>query len=256
MRVTFPVDNTSPRLELLPAVDVADGQAVRLTQGEAGSETSYGDPLAAALDWVAGGAEWIHLVDLDAAFGRGSNADLLAAVVREVTDGTGVKVELSGGIRDDASLTRAMATGCARVNLGTAALENPEWTARAIAEYGDRVAVGLDVRGTTLAARGWTQDGGDLWEVLARLDAEGCSRYVLTDVKKDGMLSGPNIELLRQVAAATTAPVVASGGISSLEDIAALRALTAEGIEGAIVGKALYNGNFTLPEALDVAGRP
>lgn len=246
----------TPRLELLPAVDVADGQAVRLTQGEAGSETSYGDPLAAALDWVAGGAEWIHLVDLDAAFGRGSNADLLAAVVREVTDGTGVKVELSGGIRDDASLTRAMATGCARVNLGTAALENPEWTARAIAEYGDRVAVGLDVRGTTLAARGWTQDGGDLWEVLARLDAEGCSRYVLTDVKKDGMLSGPNIELLRQVAAATTAPVVASGGISSLEDIAALRALTAEGIEGAIVGKALYNGNFTLPEALDVAGRP
>jgi phosphoribosylanthranilate isomerase len=246
----------TPRLELLPAVDVADGQAVRLTQGEAGSETNYGDPLAAAMDWVAGGAEWIHLVDLDAAFGRGSNADLLATVVREVTDGTGVKVELSGGIRDDASLTRAMATGCARVNLGTAALENPEWTARAIAEYGDRVAVGLDVRGTTLAARGWTQDGGDLWEVLARLDAEGCSRYVLTDVKKDGMLSGPNIELLREVARATTAPVVASGGISSLDDIAALRALTGEGIEGAIVGKALYNGNFTLPEALDVAGRP
>lgn len=246
----------TPRLELLPAVDVADGQAVRLTQGEAGSETGYGNPLAAALDWVAGGAEWIHLVDLDAAFGRGSNADLLAAVVREVTDGTGVRVELSGGIRDDASLTWAMSTGCARVNLGTAALENPEWTARAIAEYGERVAVGLDVRGTTLAARGWTQDGGDLWEVLARLDAEGCSRYVLTDVKKDGMLSGPNIDLLREVAAATPAPVVASGGISSLDDIAALRALTGEGIEGAIVGKALYNGNFTLPEALDVAGRP
>lgn len=249
-------NGATPRLELLPAVDVADGQAVRLTQGEAGSETSYGDPLAAALDWVAGGAEWIHLVDLDAAFGRGSNAELLANVVREVTDGTGVKVELSGGIRDDASLTRAMATGCARVNLGTAALENPEWTAQAIAEYGDRVAVGLDVRGTTLAARGWTKDGGDLWEVLSRLDSEGCARYVLTDVKKDGMLSGPNIELLRQVAAATTAPVVASGGISSLDDIAALRGLTPEGIEGAIVGKALYNGNFTLPQALDIAGRP
>lgn len=240
------------RLELLPAVDVADGQAVRLTQGEAGSETSYGDPLAAAIDWVKGGAEWIHLVDLDAAFGRGSNADLLAEVVRAVN----VKVEMSGGIRDDESLERAMATGCARVNLGTAALENPEWTASAIARFGDRVAVGLDVRGTTLAARGWTQDGGDLWEVLARLDAEGCARYVVTDVKKDGMLSGPNLELLAQVCNATKAPVVASGGISSLADIASIRALTALGVEGAIVGKALYNGNFTLPQALDVAGRP
>jgi len=248
-----PVTDT-PRLELLPAVDVADGQAVRLTQGEAGSETSYGEPLSAALDWVAGGAEWIHLVDLDAAFGRGSNAELLASVIDQVADR--VKVELSGGIRDDESLRRAMATGCTRVNLGTAALENPEWTAKAIAEYGDRVAVGLDVRGTTLAARGWTKDGGDLWEVLARLDSEGCSRYVVTDVKKDGMLSGPNVQLLRDVAAATTAPVVASGGISSLDDIAALRELTSEGIEGAIVGKALYNGNFTLPQALDVAGRP
>lgn len=243
-----------PRLELLPAVDVADGQAVRLTQGEAGSETSYGDPLSAALDWVNGGAEWIHLVDLDAAFGRGSNAELLADVVARV--GGNVKVEMSGGIRDDASLERAMATGCARVNLGTAALEDPAWTASAIDRFGDRVAVGLDVRGTTLAARGWTKDGGDLWEVLARLDAAGCSRYVVTDVRKDGMLSGPNLELLRQVCEATNAPVVASGGVSSLADIEAIRSLTPLGVEGAIVGKALYNGNFTLPEALDVAGRP
>ncbi|WP_084622051.1 bifunctional 1-(5-phosphoribosyl)-5-((5-phosphoribosylamino)methylideneamino)imidazole-4-carboxamide isomerase/phosphoribosylanthranilate isomerase PriA [Demequina oxidasica] len=243
---------TMPHLELLPAVDVADGQAVRLTQGEAGSETNYGDPLSAALDWVKGGAEWIHLVDLDAAFGRGSNAELLASVVRAVD----VKVEMSGGIRDDESLKRALATGCTRVNLGTAALENPEWTASAIAEYGDRIAVGLDVRGSTLAARGWTKDGGDLWEVLARLDSEGCSRYVVTDVKKDGMLSGPNIELLMEVCEATNAPVVASGGISSLDDIAALRTVTGLGIEGAIVGKALYNGNFTLPQALDIAGRP
>ena len=243
-----------PRLELLPAVDVADGQAVRLTQGEAGSETSYGDPLSAALDWVNGGAEWIHLVDLDAAFGRGSNAELLADVVARV--GGNVKVEMSGGIRDDASLERAMATGCARVNLGTAALEDPAWTASAIDRFGDRVAVGLDVRGTTLAARGWTKDGGDLWEVLARLDAAGCSRYVVTDVRKDGMLSGPNLELLRQVCKATNAPVVASGGVSSLADIEAIRSLTPLGVEGAIVGKALYNGNFTLPEALDVAGRP
>jgi phosphoribosylanthranilate isomerase len=246
--------NDTPRLELLPAVDVADGQAVRLTQGEAGSETSYGDPLSAALDWVAGGAEWIHLVDLDAAFGRGSNAELLKDVITHVKDR--VKVELSGGIRDDDSLARAMSTGCTRVNLGTAALENPEWTAKAIAEYGDRVAVGLDVRGTTLAARGWTKEGGDLWAVLSRLDSEGCSRYVVTDVNKDGMLSGPNLQLLRDVAAATDAPVVASGGISSLDDIAALRSLTGHGVEGAIVGKALYNGNFTLPQALDIAGRP
>lgn len=240
------------RLELLPAVDVADGQAVRLVQGEAGSETSYGDPLTAALDWQAGGAEWIHLVDLDAAFGRGSNAELLAQVVAAVD----VKVEMSGGIRDDATLERALATGCSRVNLGTAALEDPQWTARAIAEHGDRIAVGLDVRGTTLAARGWTRDGGDLWEVLERLDAAGCSRYVVTDVTKDGTLRGPNVDLLREVCRRTDAPVVASGGISSLDDLATLRGLVDEGVEGAIVGKALYAGAFTLPQALEVAGRP
>lgn len=241
-----------PRLELLPAVDVADGQAVRLVQGEAGSETSYGSPLQAALDWQAGGAEWIHLVDLDAAFGRGSNAELLSEVVAALD----VQVEMSGGIRDDASLARALATGCRRVNLGTAALENPDWTARVIAEHGDAVAVGLDVRGTTLAARGWTQEGGDLWEVLARLDEAGCARYVVTDVTKDGTLRGPNLELLREVCSRTSAPVVASGGISSLDDLRALRELVPEGVEGAIVGKALYAGAFTLPEALDVAGRP
>ncbi len=242
----------SPRLELLPAVDVAGGQAVRLFQGEAGSETSYGDPLAAALEWQSSGAEWIHLVDLDAAFGRGSNAELLAAVVGAVD----VRVEMSGGIRDDESLERALSTGCTRVNLGTAALEDPEWTASAIARFGERIAVGLDVRGTTLAARGWTREGGDLWEVLARLDVVGCERYVVTDVTKDGTLQGPNLGLLAQVCAKTPAPVVASGGVSSLEDIAALRGLVSEGVEGAIVGKALYAGAFTLPEALDVAGRP
>ncbi|MFC4556398.1 bifunctional 1-(5-phosphoribosyl)-5-((5-phosphoribosylamino)methylideneamino)imidazole-4-carboxamide isomerase/phosphoribosylanthranilate isomerase PriA [Georgenia faecalis] len=241
-----------PHLELLPAVDVVEGQAVRLVQGEAGSETSYGDPAEAARAWVEQGAQWVHLVDLDAAFGRGSNAELLADIVGSLD----VAVELSGGIRDDESLERALATGARRVNLGTAALEDPEWTARAIARHGDRIAVGLDVRGTTLAARGWTRDGGDLWEVLARLDGDGCSRYVLTDVTKDGTLRGPNLELLREVCARTDAPVVASGGVSSLADIAALRSLTDIGVEGAIVGKALYAGAFTLPEALDVAGRP
>lgn len=243
------------RLELLPAVDVADGQAVRLTQGAAGTETGYGDPLSAALDWYAGGAEWIHLVDLDAAFGRGSNADLLAEVTAELV-GKGVKVELSGGIRDDASVERALGTGATRINLGTAALENPEWTARLIGSYGAQVAVGLDVRGTTLAARGWTKDGGDLWEVLARLEDAGCARYVVTDVNKDGMLNGPNVELLQQMCARTDAPVIASGGVSSLEDLRVLRTLVPLGVEGAIVGKALYAGAFTLPEALDVAGRP
>jgi 1-(5-phosphoribosyl)-5-[(5-phosphoribosylamino)methylideneamino] imidazole-4-carboxamide isomerase/N-(5'phosphoribosyl)anthranilate isomerase len=242
-----------PPLELLPAVDVADGQAVRLVQGEAGSETTYGEPLAAALAWVDAGAAWIHLVDLDAAFGRGSNAALLADVVRQVSE-RGVDVELSGGIRDDESLQRALGTGCRRVNLGTAALEDPDWTRRAIGEFGDRVAVGLDVRGTTLAARGWTQPGGDLWETLARLDADGCARYVVTDVTKDGTLRGPNVDLLRQVCAATDRPVVASGGVSSLADLETLRTLAPLGVEGAIVGKALYAGAFTLPEALAVTG--
>lgn len=237
-------------LILLPAVDVSGGQAVRLVQGEAGSETDYGDPLAAALDWQNSGAQWIHLVDLDAAFGRGTNAALLADVVRQLD----VNVEISGGIRDDASLDAALATGARRVNIGTAALEDPKWTARVLSEYGDQVAVGLDVRGTTLAARGWTSEGGDLWQVLQRLNDAGCSRYVVTDVTKDGTLRGPNLELLQEVAARTEAPVIASGGVATLADIADLRSLVPFGVEGAIVGKALYAGAFTLPEALKVAG--
>jgi phosphoribosyl isomerase A len=244
--VTGPV---SDHFVLLPAVDVADGTAVRLVQGAAGSETSYGDPLEAALSWQRDGAEWIHLVDLDAAFGRGDNRALLAEVVGKLD----VAVELSGGIRDDASLEAALGTGAARVNLGTAALESPDWVRAAIARFGDRIAVGLDVRGTTLAARGWTQEGGDLWETMARLDADGCTRYVLTDVRRDGTLTGPNLELLAQVCSRTSAAVVASGGVSSLDDLRAIAAIrTAEGrtVEGSIVGKALYAGAFTLPEAL------
>ena len=233
-------------LILLPAVDVADGAAVRLVQGEAGSETSYGDPLDAAMEWQSAGAEWIHLVDLDAAFGRGSNRDLLA----DITGRLDVNVELSGGIRDDESLRAALATGCARVNLGTAALENPQWCREAIAEFGDRIAVGLDVRGTTLAARGWTQEGGDLWEVLDRLESDGCSRYVVTDVTKDGTLQGPNLDLLRQVCERTNKPVIASGGVSSLADLQAIASLVPLGVEGSIVGKALYAQAFTLQEAL------
>jgi phosphoribosyl isomerase A len=235
-------------LTLLPAVDVADGQAVRLVQGAAGSETSYGDPLEAALAWQNDGAHWVHLVDLDAAFGRGSNAELLADVVRRLD----VQVELSGGIRDDASLRAALATGAARVNIGTAALEDPEWCDRVVGEYGDRVAIGLDVRGHTLAARGWTKEGGDLFEVLARLDKAGCARYVVTDIRRDGTLTGPNLDLLREVCAATPAPVIASGGVSTLDDLRALATLESAGVEGVIAGKALYAGNFTVAQALEV----
>ncbi|HEX6519681.1 MAG TPA: bifunctional 1-(5-phosphoribosyl)-5-((5-phosphoribosylamino)methylideneamino)imidazole-4-carboxamide isomerase/phosphoribosylanthranilate isomerase PriA [Streptosporangiaceae bacterium] len=239
-------------LVLLPAVDVASGQAVRLVQGAAGSETSYGDPVEAALAWQAAGASWVHLVDLDAAFGRGSNAELLATVVGKLD----ISVEMSGGIRDDASLARALDTGCARVNIGTAALENPEWVRSVIARHRDRVAIGLDVRGTTLAARGWTAEGGELFATLERLDAEGCARYVVTDVLKDGTLRGPNLSLLRDVCARTPAPVVASGGVSSLADLRALARLVPIGVEGAIVGKALYAGAFTLEEALAAVSDP
>jgi phosphoribosylanthranilate isomerase len=238
----------SDHLELLPAVDVADGQAVQLVQGVAGSEKRFGDPVAAALRWQKAGAEWIHLVDLDAAFGRGSNRELLA----DVTGKLDVQVELSGGIRDDESLEAALATGARRVNIGTAALEDPEWCDRIIQQYGDRVAIGLDVRGRTLAARGWTKEGGDLYEVLARLEAAGCERYVVTDVTKDGMLQGPNLDLYRDLCAHTDKPIIASGGVSSLDDLRALSTLVPDGVEGVIVGKALYAGAFTLTEALEL----
>lgn len=238
------------KLELLPAIDVKGGKAVRLVQGELSAESQYGNPIEVAQEFVAAGADWIHLVDLDAAFGIGSNAELLAEVIASVD----IKVELSGGIRNDESLRKALATGCRRVNLGTAALEDPDWTAKVIAEFGDRIAVGLDVRGHTLAARGWTREGGDLFETLERLDRNGCSRYIVTDVVKDGTLTGPNLELLKEVCAATKAPVVASGGVSTLADLVAIRSLTDIGVEGSIVGKALYAGAFTLEEALAVAG--
>ena len=243
---TCPDTVRSVAFTLLPAVDVADGQAVRPVQGEARTAIMYGAARDAALEWQAGGAEWIHLVDLDAAFGRGHNRDLQAEIVGTLD----IDVEMSGGIRDDESLAAAMAAGCRRVNIGTAALEHPEWCARSIAEYGDRVAVGLDVRGRTLAARGWTRDGGDLYEVLSRLDGAGCARYVVTDVNKDGMLQGPNLDLLREVCVATDRPVVASGGITELADLEALQGLVGDGVEGAIIGTALYEGRFTLGDAL------
>jgi 1-(5-phosphoribosyl)-5-[(5-phosphoribosylamino)methylideneamino] imidazole-4-carboxamide isomerase/N-(5'phosphoribosyl)anthranilate isomerase len=239
-------------LTLLPAVDIVEGQAVRLVRGEAGSETGYGDPLAAALAWQQAGAQWLHVVDLDAAFGRGNNREVIAKVVASVD----VAVEVSGGIRDDAALDAALATGAERVNLGTAALENPDWVRAAIARVGDRIAVGLDVRGTMLAARGWTREGGDVYQTLARLDAEGCARYVVTDVNRDGTLTGPNLDLLREICARTDRPVIASGGVATLDDLRALAAIAPLGVEGAIVGKALYAQAFTLPEALAAVQEP
>lgn len=236
-------------LELLPAVDVQHGQAVRLVQGEYGTATNYGDPFDAAVGWEHTGAEWLHLVDLDAAFGHGNNREIICRITSEL----GIKIELSGGLRDDASLDEALQMGATRVNLGTAALENPAWTAKAIDKYGDKIAVGLDVRGEKLATRGWVEEGGNIWDVLEQLEEAGCARYVVTDITKDGTLSGPNTDLLVKIAEQTGKPVIASGGISTLEDIAELAGMVDRGIEGAIVGKALYAGQFTLQQALQVA---
>jgi 1-(5-phosphoribosyl)-5-[(5-phosphoribosylamino)methylideneamino] imidazole-4-carboxamide isomerase/N-(5'phosphoribosyl)anthranilate isomerase len=235
--------------EILPAIDVKSGQAVRLVQGELSAETQYGEPVQVAQEFAAAGARWLHLVDLDAAFGQGNNFPLIQQIIESVD----LKIELSGGIRNEASLLKALSTGCNRINLGTAALENPEWTEDVIARFGDKVAVGLDVKGRELSSRGWTKVGGDLFEVIERLDRAGCSRYVVTDVSRDGTLTGPNLELLRDITNFTKTPIIASGGISSLEDIKNVSTLTRNGVEGVIIGKALYSGAFTLPQALEIA---
>lgn len=236
-------------LDILPAIDVKEGSAIRLVQGELDKQSKYGDPLEIAAEFVAAGASWIHLVDLDAAFGLGNNFEVLASVIKSVD----IKIELSGGIRDDESLERALSTGCTRINLGTAALEQEEWTESVIKKHGDKIAVGLDVRGRELSARGWTKSGGDLFEAITRLDKAGCARYVLTDITRDGTLTGPNLKLLKEVTSFTKTPIVASGGISSLTDVKALTQLTNQGVEGVIIGKALYAGAFTLAQVLAIA---
>ena len=236
-------------LDILPAIDVKEGVAIRLVQGELDKQSKYGDPIEIATQFVASGASWIHLVDLDAAFGLGNNFEVLASVIKSVD----IKIELSGGIRDDESLNRALSTGCTRINLGTAALEQPEWTESVIKKHGDKIAVGLDVRGRQLSARGWTKSGGDLFEAITRLDKVGCARYVLTDITRDGTLTGPNLELLKEVTSFTKTPIVASGGISSLRDVKTLTQLTNDGVEGVIIGKALYAGAFTLAQVLAIA---
>ncbi|MDR1851646.1 MAG: bifunctional 1-(5-phosphoribosyl)-5-((5-phosphoribosylamino)methylideneamino)imidazole-4-carboxamide isomerase/phosphoribosylanthranilate isomerase PriA [Propionibacteriaceae bacterium] len=232
---------------ILPAVDMKDGQAVQLVQGVDGSQKVFGEPLEAALGWENAGAKWLHLVDLDRAFGKGSNAEIAAEIIAK----TNMSVELTGGIRDDQSLEAALTTGCARVNIGTAAVEHPHWAASAIAKYGERVAIALDVKDGRLATRGWVETGGKLEEALSFFDKAGCTRYVVTDVGADGMMQGPNLELLRHVAENTTAKVTASGGISTLDDLRALATLHPQ-VDAAIVGSALYLGKFTLEEALSV----
>jgi 1-(5-phosphoribosyl)-5-[(5-phosphoribosylamino)methylideneamino] imidazole-4-carboxamide isomerase/N-(5'phosphoribosyl)anthranilate isomerase len=239
-------------LTLLPAVDLLDGQAARLVQGALGTETGYGDPVSAAKEFVAQGATWLHVVDLDAAFGRGpGNRQQIERIVEAVAP---AKVEASGGVRRPEDLEALLELGAARVVVGTAALEDPEWVLRACERHTDAVAVGLDARGRTLQARGWTASGGDLFETLQRLDAGGCHRFVYTEVATDGMLTGPPIASLAAVLDATRRPVIASGGVSGLEDLRALGQLEASGLEGVIVGKALYAGRFTVAQALDALG--
>jgi 1-(5-phosphoribosyl)-5-[(5-phosphoribosylamino)methylideneamino] imidazole-4-carboxamide isomerase/N-(5'phosphoribosyl)anthranilate isomerase len=236
------------KFELLPAVDIKQGKAVRLKRGEISDKIIYGTPVECALDFQNSGADWLHLVDLDAAFGVGSNSE----IVLEVIDSLNIKVELSGGIRTDESLAKALDTNCDRVILGTAALEDPSWSSKVIKKYGEKIAVSLDVRGETLAARGWVRDGGNLYEAITRLASDGCAMFIVTDISKDGTMQGPNFELLEKVCKFSDVPVIASGGVSSLTDLKKLISMQDIGIKGAIVGKALYEGAFTVEEALAV----
>jgi phosphoribosyl isomerase A len=236
------------KFELLPAVDIKQGKAVRLKQGEISDKTVYGSPVECALDFQNSGADWLHLVDLDAAFGVGSNSE----IVLEVINSLNIKVELSGGIRTDESLAKALATNCDRVILGTAALEDPSWSSKVIKKHGEKIAVSLDVRGETLAARGWVREGGNLYEAITRLASDGCAMFIVTDISKDGTLQGPNFELLEKVCKFSQVPVIASGGVSSLADLKRLVSMQDIGIKGAIVGKALYEGAFTVEDALAV----
>ena len=233
-------------LEILPAIDVKDGVAIRLTKGELDNQSKYGDPLEVAGEFVKSGVKWIHLVDLDAAFGLGNNFKILDSIIKSVD----IKIQLSGGIKDDESLNRALTTNCSRINLGTAALDNPEWVESVIKKHGDKIAVALDVDGKVLSPRGGSKNGGDLFQMITRLDKSGCARYVLTDVNRDGALNGPNLELLKEVTSFTKTPIVASGGVSSLSDVKSLMQLTNQGVEAVIIGKGLYTGAFTLAQVL------
>ena len=233
-------------LEIFPAIDVKDGVAIRLTKGELNNQSKYGDPLEVANEFVKSGVNWIHLVDLDAAFGIGDNSEILASIIKNIN----IKIQLSGGIKDEQSLNKALATGCSRINIATSALEQLDWVESVIHKHGDKICVSLDVNGKVLSPRGSNKSGGDLFQVITRLDKVRCARYVLTDVNRDGALNGPNLELLKEVTSFTKTPIVASGGVSSLNDVKSLMQLTNQGVEAVIIGKALYTGAFTLTQAL------
>ena len=233
-------------LGIFPAIDVKDGVAIRLTKGELNNQSKYGDPLEVANEFVKSGVNWIHLVDLDAAFGIGDNSEILASIIKNIN----IKIQLSGGIKDEQSLNKALATGCSRINIATSALEQLEWVESVIHKHGDKICVSLDVNGKVLSPRGSNKSGGDLFQVITRLDKARCARYVLTDVNRDGALNGPNLELLKEVTSFTKTPIMASGGVSSLIDVKSLMQLTNQGVEAVIIGKALYTGAFTLTQAL------
>ena len=233
--------------ELLPAIDVSNGLSVR--PGTENSNESFGSPMDIASEWIASGAKWIHLVDLDAAYGKGENRKLISEVVSRCT---GINVQISGGIRDQESLTAALQTRASRINLATSALMDMPWVESVISTHGNQISVSLDASGSRLVARGSGEDVGKLEPVLQQLEDLGCARYVVTDVKRDGSLNGPNLELLEQVLSLTGKPVIASGGIAELSDLEALVGLRSKGLAGAILGKALYVGRFSLEQALTV----
>ena len=240
-----------PILNVIPAIDIKGARAVRLKQGKKDHVTDYGDPVERAYEFQRAGAEWLHVVDLDAAFGEGSNWKIVESIVKQID----IKVEVSGGIRDDRSLDRALSSGSHRVTIGTAAMENPAWISEKFEDLAEKIIVALDIRDGRVATRGWTEETVPYREAIKRLDGVGCLRYMVTDISKDGTLTGPNLSLLEDVASNTESSVIASGGVALLEDIASLRHLVALGIEGAVIGKALYEGVFTVAEAIEVAER-
>jgi phosphoribosylformimino-5-aminoimidazole carboxamide ribotide isomerase len=234
-------------VELFPAIDIRQGQVVRLAQGEAGRTTVYADdPAAVAERFADEGARWVHVVDLDRAFGIGDNAAAVARIVARVGDR--VRVQLGGGFRSLAFIAQGLKLGATRVVVGTAAARDPDLVHLAVAGHGaERVAVGLDARNGYVAVRGWTETTSERLETVAtRVIAAGVSTLVCTDIARDGMLSGPDVAgcaALQRLGAA----VVVSGGVASLDD---LRAARDAGLAGAIAGRAIYEGRFTVREAL------
>ena len=251
MRDSLEKMTTQPPLTIIPAIDIKAGRAVRLHQGKASQVTDYGDPVERAYEFERTGARWLHVVDLDAAFGEGDNRGIVESIVANVD----ISVEVSGGLRDSDAVARALDSGAHRVTLGTAAVEDPGWAAKMIERYGSRIVIGLDVRDGLVATHGWTKSAGAMVDLIRRFDDAGCEMYMVTDISKDGTLTGPNLDLLRESAELTSGSIIASGGVASLDDVALLRELVPTGFEAVIIGKAFYEGYFTVAEACEVAER-